>query len=701
MIKKQKGIGFIEVLVATVIVAVGLLALASMQGNFYSSSGESKARSEAIVLAEQKMEEFRNNVVEGNYAAITSLAEADAESSTGKNTSFSRYWTVTEVTGPVRKQVVISIAWDDGNVEIESEIAFIDPADSVALSAFGDGSTGGQGKAPGPGNNASESVTATVDLFDGDGNADTNRLTGVTDGPVAGLHELDGKIYRDDGNGKTGSLAVLCSGLVKFDIDLSYPGNYSSPSSPAVEGNPYSPDTYNKQTGSYTSSIASENQAFLYTKRFIENGFEIIQLYSQHYTSTTSGNTITYTHHPYCISEHRYYGGLIIPIKGEIHTEFLLDDIKIDLNKEDMFCSYNHGEGHTVRPYACYAGGDCSNVTGSETPNATNCSETATTTRHEVRAGGFRGNVGPLNIDDDGAGKESVCFKDDLDGTSVGFFTARKYKTLNTKTLVADDGTSSVKVLEEGLNKAYTCQDFYIVGRQANLDRLAAKCGSEVSPINLPPQQVIREIAGNNTVVTILDTTFCNARVDVNYTFTVTVSGTPTEVVTGSGAICTLNGASSYTCLVTTSASNMVVYASNDTQAGSCLISNLSSDDITRSCDGTTTDGEGNTVIAPDTGSVILSEPETYSLSGSLITDVNNFIMTIDADSFVGSPSCTFPTSTSFTCTISTFESSARIEVTTTSGRSSDSCNQNDLGFIREEDGSIKTSYTEVCTLIL
>jgi len=686
MIKKQKGIGFIEVLVATVIVAGGLLALASMQGNFYSSSGESKARSEAIVLAEQKMEEFRNNVVEGNYDAITQLDVGDAETSTGKNTSFSRYWTVTDVTDPTRKQVVISVAWAGGNVEIESEIAFIDPADSVALSAFGDGSTGGQGKAPGPGNNASESVIATVDLFDGNDTA----LDGVTSHEIAGLYTFAEKTYRDDGNGTTGSLAVLCSGLVKFDIDLSYPGNYPSTSPYGYTESSSGDNEYNKQTGIYypSSAVTAENQAFLYTKRFIENGFEIIQLYSQHYTSTTVGSTITYTQHPYCISEHRYYGGLIIPIKGEIHTEFLLDDIKIDLNKEDMFCSYNHGEGHTVRPYACYAGGDCSNVTGSETPNATNCSETATTTRHEVRAGGFRGNVGPLNIDDDGAGKESVCFKDDLDGTSVGFFTARKYKTLNTKTLVADDGTSSVKVLEEGLNKAYTCQDFYIVGRQANLDRLSAKCGGEVGTINLPPQQVIREIAGNNTVDTSLDTTYCTARVNRSYSFTVTVSGgtdtDATEVVTSSGATCTLSGAS-YTCLVDTSSSSMVIYASNSTQAGSCLISDL---------------GELSAVTGAITGScaITLASPPSYTLNGSFDPALSGeeYNVQITADSSVGTPSCTF-TSTTFSCSIQTFESSVRMEAITTRGRSSsDSCNKNGLF---ETSGT--TIINDVCTLSL
>ena len=34
IIKTQKGIGLIEVLIATVVVAVGLLAVASLQGKF-------------------------------------------------------------------------------------------------------------------------------------------------------------------------------------------------------------------------------------------------------------------------------------------------------------------------------------------------------------------------------------------------------------------------------------------------------------------------------------------------------------------------------------------------------------------------------------------------------------------------------------------------------------------------------------------
>ena len=60
--QKQKGIGLIEVLIATVVIAIGLLAVAAFQTNLISGSGENKTRAQAMVLAEQKMEELRNNI---------------------------------------------------------------------------------------------------------------------------------------------------------------------------------------------------------------------------------------------------------------------------------------------------------------------------------------------------------------------------------------------------------------------------------------------------------------------------------------------------------------------------------------------------------------------------------------------------------------------------------------------------------------
>ena len=96
------GFLLIEVLITTVVVAIGLLSLASLQGGFMSSSGESKARTEAVMLAEAKLEELRNNIIKGNYDAVTSSTAT--ETITGTNATFSRRWIVSSLTAPGRKK---------------------------------------------------------------------------------------------------------------------------------------------------------------------------------------------------------------------------------------------------------------------------------------------------------------------------------------------------------------------------------------------------------------------------------------------------------------------------------------------------------------------------------------------------------------------------------------------------------------------
>ena len=66
-IQNIKGIGLIEVLITTVIVAFGLIALATMQTDFMSNSGDNKARSVAVALGEQKVEELKNKSTSDKY----------------------------------------------------------------------------------------------------------------------------------------------------------------------------------------------------------------------------------------------------------------------------------------------------------------------------------------------------------------------------------------------------------------------------------------------------------------------------------------------------------------------------------------------------------------------------------------------------------------------------------------------------------
>ncbi len=130
------GFSTVEALVALLILVVGLLAIASYQSDLLSVGGQSKARSEAVQLAEDKLEGLRQLIQESSYTAIAS--NTTGESITGTNATFTRKWTVTSATHS--KTVNVAVSWTDKTgtpqVALTSVVTWNDPTLSAAL-AYG------------------------------------------------------------------------------------------------------------------------------------------------------------------------------------------------------------------------------------------------------------------------------------------------------------------------------------------------------------------------------------------------------------------------------------------------------------------------------------------------------------------------------------------------------------------------------------
>jgi len=612
---KQKGVGLIEVLVSTVVIALGLLAVASMQGNFFSSSGESRTRSEALSLAEKEVEMVRNMIQVGDY---TGLADVTTSNIAGTNATFTMFRDIgTELTAPNRTPITVQVSWGaataDEQVIINSEIAFFNPSKSVALSNFGDASAGVNGNAPNPNQNSSASVENQLNLYDG--NTISTDFT-LESGKTNLYTDADGNLYRDDGNGKTGTRVNYCIslGLTAFDTDLINPLNYDTT----------------------TGALKSTGLITLYARRVNLDqisGNESIELYTKNYLSGVADGS--------CTLEHQYFGGVIVTIKGSVYTAFDLDDIKIDFNKEDMFCAFNpypNNVSISVGSYACYVGGNCSSSTAGVSNNTdfNTCSNPAAAISI-VGAGGFSGNVGLLNVDDDGGGKESICYSEELAGTNTSFSTARKYKTLNTG-------------IEQGINESYDCQDFFIVGRQANESQLSAECSSQMISsglnLNLPPKEVIRTISGSaaNTFVTLLNSTNCSTPTPVSYFVTGEINNaTGTVTISTSGGSCSFDTAiDEYSCSGSSTGTDIEIHASTATQTGSC-IATISAISPTSSCN------------------ITLASPPVYNITGT-ITGLNGNASVTVTDSLVTVDCTPASATTSYVCSISTNEPSIRIE---------------------------------------
>lgn len=169
---KQRGVGLIEALIAALMVAVGLMALTAMQGGLMHGSGESKTRTEAVKLAEAKLEELRNNISKDDYDDIGDSA-AD-ESINGSNSTFTRSWTVSTATNPDRKNINVTVTWGNGadeTINMVSEVSWGNPGKATDYATDG---TGLAGKAPSPNNNSSSAAGTHFNLDEINGETPLN-----------------------------------------------------------------------------------------------------------------------------------------------------------------------------------------------------------------------------------------------------------------------------------------------------------------------------------------------------------------------------------------------------------------------------------------------------------------------------------------------------------------------------------------------
>ncbi|MCW8993040.1 MAG: prepilin-type N-terminal cleavage/methylation domain-containing protein [Gammaproteobacteria bacterium] len=134
--RSQRGFTMVEVMVAFAVLAFGLLAVASFQSKLVSGSGLNKARSEAISLAQQKLDEIRSYTdeptlvanLEGRSTPIdgdqfpADVEDGDypttPETIPGVNAEYQRQWNVA-VAGRVA-DVVVTVSWDDPRVGQQS-----------------------------------------------------------------------------------------------------------------------------------------------------------------------------------------------------------------------------------------------------------------------------------------------------------------------------------------------------------------------------------------------------------------------------------------------------------------------------------------------------------------------------------------------------------------------------------------------------
>lgn len=134
--KKYKGFGLIEILVTLGVIAVGVLGVAVFHSNLTKQSADNKARSEAVAIAQSRIEEMRNythqvdSFDQFNNVYPSTQGFVNSTTINGVSAVFDRTERVTDA--GQQKQIDVAVAWvnSDGenrNVSLTSELGFVLP----------------------------------------------------------------------------------------------------------------------------------------------------------------------------------------------------------------------------------------------------------------------------------------------------------------------------------------------------------------------------------------------------------------------------------------------------------------------------------------------------------------------------------------------------------------------------------------------
>jgi len=134
--RKNSGFGLIEILVTLGVLSVGILGVTTLHGVIARQSNDNKARSEALNIAQSRIEDMRNYTnAAGSVTGFNDLYDdtvgfENATAIEGISTDFTRSESIT-TTGTM-KDVVVQVAWQDVSsvtqtVSLSTEFSFVSP----------------------------------------------------------------------------------------------------------------------------------------------------------------------------------------------------------------------------------------------------------------------------------------------------------------------------------------------------------------------------------------------------------------------------------------------------------------------------------------------------------------------------------------------------------------------------------------------
>lgn len=134
---QQRGVGLLELMITLVVFSIGIAALFKFQSQYFYYYDVGKQRTEALVIAKNKIEALRAFEVittTTGKVAYDDIVSGTA-TTTGNNASYTNTWTVTTNANPDYKNVTSVVSWTDRrgtaqSVTLSTIIAKVDPATS-------------------------------------------------------------------------------------------------------------------------------------------------------------------------------------------------------------------------------------------------------------------------------------------------------------------------------------------------------------------------------------------------------------------------------------------------------------------------------------------------------------------------------------------------------------------------------------------
>jgi type II secretory pathway pseudopilin PulG len=241
---RSRGVTLLDALIALAVLAFGLLAIAKLHSDLLQSAAVSKARAEAVQLAETRIEEMRNLVQRVQFDQLA----GQTENVPGINANFTRVSTVT-AEDAVRRRIEVLVRWNDARdreqrVVLSSDVSWVSPIASLQTGAGGGG--GSQGIRPPTGNArfgyageeafdpTETGVTEIQNILPGS-EIHSNDNTGLNDGTRTLIRGTEAQLVTAEGEvllvmedtSTSGQGFSVISGKVFFDpMTVSIPGSF-------------------------------------------------------------------------------------------------------------------------------------------------------------------------------------------------------------------------------------------------------------------------------------------------------------------------------------------------------------------------------------------------------------------------------------------------------------------------------------------